>query len=142
MFQIYQNLIQCCYSLWKFQKLLHFYRMKKVFYTLAIVGFSVFLFQCTSKKGATESTARKESKKIYAAAKKRWPEITQANLDSGKVIYRTKCSKCHAAKAIASRSEASWITMIDKMSPMAKLDAKQKEDVSHFILAARAAGLY
>lgn len=96
---------------------------------------------CTSKKKSTGtpniSTASNEV--ILAVAQKKWTGTTQADLDAGKAIYSSKCTKCHEEMKIVARSEKSWLHEIDDMSPKAELTAEEKLKLTKYILSFREA---
>ena len=112
--------------------------MKKFFYSIAIISISIFLLQCTAKKAAV---SKPMSPDVLTFAKKRWPDITQQDLDSGRRIYTTRCTKCHGMKKIAKRSEKAWIKILRVMTRLAKLTPGEKITLAHYILAAREAGV-
>ena len=111
--------------------------MKKLICIIIIFSAAFFLMQCKTLK----MSPAPRPKTMLDIAKNRWPSITQEELDSGKMIYATKCTQCHIAKSIANRSEAEWQTAINKMSPKAKLSQPEKEMLTHYIFTAREAGV-
>jgi cytochrome c5 len=104
------------------------------------------LVYCKTKKN-TETTAKAETKTETKAgaktelsvAQKRWPGTTTEDLAQGKQINDTKCTTCHGAKRIETRSEENWKHMIDVMAPKAKLTADEKDKLTRYILAYREA---
>jgi cytochrome c5 len=100
------------------------------------------LVYCKTKK-KTETTAKAETKaepkNELAIAQKRWPGTTTEDLAQGKQINDTKCTTCHGAKKIETRSEESWKHAIDAMAPKAKLTADEKDKLTRYILAYREA---
>lgn len=108
--------------------------MKKVLFTVAVIAGSILLIQCAAGK---KSAAKNAKSALLVAAEKRWPGVTQHDLDSGRTIFTTRCTKCHLGKNIADKTEAQWVPILDKMSPMAKLAPEQKELLTRYVLAAR-----
>jgi cytochrome c5 len=106
--------------------------MRKLIYLCFLGAGIFFLAECKAGKNAS-----KKNPGLLKVAQKRWPSITQHDLDSGQVIFTTKCTKCHPAKGIPDRTEAQWQTSIDHMAPKAKLTPEQKEILTHYIFAAR-----
>lgn len=102
---------------------------------------AISLVYCTSKKKSTStptiSTASNEV--VLGVAQKRWAGTTQAELDAGKAIYTSKCTKCHEEMKIVPRSEKSWLHEIDEMSPKAELTAEEKLKLTKYILSYREA---
>jgi len=117
--------------------------MKK---TILLSAMALTLVYCKTKKN-TETTAKTETKtETKAAAKteisvaqKRWPGTTEEILAQGKQINDTKCTTCHGAKRIETRSEESWKHAIDVMAPKAKLSADEKDKLTRYILSYREA---
>ncbi len=108
--------------------------MKKVLITVAVIAGSIFLIQCAAGK---KSAAKNAKSALLVVAEKRWPGVTQHDLDSGRTIFTTRCTKCHLAKNIADKTEAQWVPILNKMAPMAKLAPEQKELLTRYVLAAR-----
>jgi len=113
--------------------------MKKI----AILLFSALLLvYCHSKKKTTETKVVKNTvsaSKPLEIAQKRWPNATSVELTEGKTIFETKCTTCHGAKNIPTRSEKSWLHEIADMSPKAKLTPEEKEKLTRYILSFREA---
>lgn len=59
---------------------------------------------------------------------------TSADIDAGKVIYETKCTKCHAAKPVDSFNEDRWVRILKSMIPKAKLDSVQSHQVTAYAM--------
>jgi cytochrome c5 len=110
--------------------------------TILIIGIAVSLFYCKTKKKATDSASsgvKTGAKSELEIAQKRWTGTTTADLNEGKNIFDTKCTRCHGAKNIVTRSEESWNKAIDKMAPKAKLTAEEKDKLTRYILSYREA---
>ena len=115
--------------------------MKKLFYCVSVLGLSIFLIQCTAKKAVATKVPAEVKSPLLSMAQKRWPAITQHDLDSGQNIYRTKCTQCHGVMSITDRTEAQWQTVINKMAPKAKLNPEQTEILTRYLFAARELGV-
>jgi cytochrome c5 len=59
---------------------------------------------------------------------------TSADIDAGKVIYETKCTKCHPAKPVDSFNEDRWVKILKSMIPKAKLDSVQSHQVTAYAM--------
>jgi cytochrome c5 len=57
----------------------------------------------------------------------RFPGYTLASLNEGKMLFETKCSKCHNAKKPQSRTEAQWKKIVPRMTQMAN---KKTENIT------------
>lgn len=111
---------------------------------IVLLFLAISLMYCTSKKKSsttttTASTSTASNDVILSVAQKRWNGTTQADLDEGKKIFTTKCTKCHEEMKIAPRSEKSWLHEIDDMSPKADLTADEKLKLTKYILSVREA---
>ncbi len=114
--------------------------MKQFLYSLAIFSLTILFVQCTAKKGARAAIPSLVTPKLYSIAQARWPSITQHDLEMGRSIFTTRCSKCHKAQAVKSRSEREWVKVIIKMAPKAKLTEEEKIKLTQYVFAARKAG--
>ena len=119
--------------------------MKKKLFILIL---SSLLFYCKTKKKtgapAGNSNTKTESrsgapKSELEIAQKRWAGTTSADLSEGKNIFETKCTRCHGAKNILTRSEENWKASIAKMAPRAKLTEEEKDKLTRYILSYREA---
>ncbi len=91
------------------------------------------LYQCTGPQFILTAPADKE----LTAAQKRWPDATKESLAAGHTIFTTKCTQCHQAKNIPSRSEAEWTKEIAEMAPKAKLTAAETETLTRYVYTVR-----
>lgn len=114
--------------------------MKKYIFLICIALTAAY---CKTKKKTGDTTVKKEgaagAKSELQIAQQRWPGTSSADLNEGKTIYNTKCTRCHGAKKIVTRDEKSWKASIDKMAPRAKLTADEKEKLTRYILSYREA---
>lgn len=109
---------------------------------IPLLLFALTFVYCTSKKKNTASTpvsTTATNETVLGIAQKKWAGTTQSDLDEGKKIYTTKCTKCHEEMKITPRSEKSWIHEIDEMSPKAELTADEKLKLTKYILSFREA---
>lgn len=104
---------------------------------------AIILTACgSSKKSSTPSAAAPSivpGDAQLTAIKAKYPDATAEQLKEGYSIYTGACTNCHGQKNIFKRSEASWLHEIDDMSPKAKLTAEQKDALTKYILAMKAA---
>lgn len=112
----------------------------------AIALVSLMIVSCgTSKKSSTTSSVSVAEPSIIpgeaqlTAIKSKYPDATLAQLNEGHSIYTGACTNCHKQYNIFKRSEASWQHEIDDMSPKANLTASQKEALTKYIFAMKAA---
>jgi hypothetical protein len=58
-----------------------------------------------------------------------------AMLEAGKVIFNTKCAKCHPAKVVENYTVEKWVGILQAMIPKAKLDETESAQVTAFVNA-------
>ena len=108
----------------------------------AVIVFSIsMLTSCgASKKSSAPATSSIiPSETELKAIQVKYPETTLATLNEGHSIFIGACTNCHSQYNIYKRSEASWLHEIDDMSPKAKLTPIQKDALTKYILAMKAA---
>ncbi len=54
--------------------------------------------------------------------------------DLGADVYHSKCGSCHKLYSPSSRNAMSWIKILDKMAPKAKLNEEQQINVTAFLV--------
>ena len=59
----------------------------------------------------------------------------RTQLEQGRVIYITKCTKCHSAEPVARYSPQRWSKIIPDMAGEAKLGSQETEAVRAYIFA-------
>lgn len=55
--------------------------------------------------------------------------------ESGRMVYATKCTRCHAAKNVSSYTFGQWESILKKMVPNAKLSNDEESQVVAYIKA-------
>ncbi len=60
-------------------------------------------------------------------------------LNDGFAVYNGPCTNCHGKKNIFSRTEAEWQKAIDRMAPKAKITEEQKDALTKYVFAMKAA---
>jgi mono/diheme cytochrome c family protein len=116
--------------------------MRKIVLSLGMCAALIAFNACKSKEkpvaSTTPVTTTTPAPSLLSVAEKKFPGITQADLDEGQKIFTGECRKCHGEKKIATRDETKWKEIMDRMAPKAKLDDKQKEKVLRYVLSQRA----
>jgi cytochrome c5 len=57
----------------------------------------------------------------------------QKMVESGKAVYSTKCSRCHAAKNAGSYTSESWDKILQSMIPRAQLNDDEAKQVTMYV---------
>ncbi len=123
--------------------------MKKLIY----LGISVFIFACATKKAETPPSTPPPSPTTSSVPKpppsssitaetfrSSDPNFAFADFSKGKMLYETKCNKCHALKPITSQNIDGWNKYVPDM--VAKynrkfsdlLDARAEELIKGYLL--------
>jgi mono/diheme cytochrome c family protein len=97
--------------------------------TLALSG-------CFPKVGAAPGPLASETMEI---AKARWADETPQALEQGRQAFLSNCSKCHGYPDVVAFPEAKWPATAMRMAGKAKLSGPDAENLTHFVLALRAA---
>jgi mono/diheme cytochrome c family protein len=74
-----------------------------------------------------------------AAIKMKYSDATMSQLAEGHSLYTGVCTNCHGAKNIYRPSDSEWPHIIDDMARKAKITDSQKDAVSKYVFAIRAA---
>lgn len=109
--------------------------MKSKFF-LKILFLSAVLLSCKTKEKESSTNVTSMTPLIEVAQKK-FPGITQTDLNEGESILKNDCSGCHGSPKIKSRDEEGWKKVVDWMAPKAKLNDNQKQKLLQFVLSAR-----
>ena len=104
------------------------------FFILAVALY--FVYSCKVKP-KDSSKSSEPSLPLLEVAQKKFPGITQADLDEGQSIFNNDCSKCHGTPKIKSRGEEGWKKVVDWMAPKASLNDLQKKKLLEFVLSSR-----
>jgi cytochrome c5 len=74
---------------------------------------------------------------MVSRSKQSWPEASQDALDKGRSTFMSKCKQCHALPKPTAKTAEEWPAQVEKMGKLAKLNQEQKDQVLHYLLAAR-----
>jgi hypothetical protein len=72
-----------------------------------------------------------------AAATRRWPDATEAQLASGRATLTARCNHCHGYPDLDAVADERWPSILERMGKNAALDADQTQAVLRFVRAAR-----
>lgn len=100
---------------------------------------ALILTACAAKKSSAPTASIIPGDAELKAIQVKYPNTTMAMLTEGHSIYTGACTNCHGQKNIYKRSEGSWLHEIQDMSPKAKLTENQKDALTKYILAMKAA---
>ena len=104
--------------------------MRKTFLCTAA---AIFVFMSCHNKSVPTVADRTEHP--AAPAKPAEPVVAAADLEAGKVVYTTKCSRCHAAKPVENWTAEGWQPILKSMIPKARLDSVQSYQVTAYVKA-------
>lgn len=61
------------------------------------------------------------------------PTYTAAAIEAGKIIYETKCTRCHAPKPVQDYTTTRWVGILRAMVPKARLDSVQTIQLTAYV---------
>lgn len=62
------------------------------------------------------------------------PAFTEAEVAAGKIVYETKCTRCHAAKPVDSYTTQRWPGILKSMVPRSKLDSVETRQLTAYVM--------
>jgi hypothetical protein len=98
--------------------------MKKTSLIISVI----FLIACGSPK--LLSLNNKDVEK----ADKKFPGITLAELNEGKLIFETNCGRCHPLEKSLNKSEESLRKVVPSMARKSKIDVKSEDLVLKYLI--------
>src|SRR6218665_204738 len=104
--------------------------MRKTF--LLAMAAVIFFAACHNK---TVPTVADRTKQPEVPAKPAEPIVSATELEAGKIVYTTKCAKCHAAKPLENWTNEAWQPILKAMIPKARLDSVQSAQVTAYVKA-------
>ncbi len=96
-----------------------------------VIIFSFILIAC-HRKAVPNVTERTELPP--APVKVVIPDSVSINLAAGKLIYETKCIKCHEAKPVANWNADQWKPILRSMIRKTRLDAAGASQVTAYVM--------
>ena len=93
-----------------------------------IISSAILLVACAAYKPIAPAQADADR------AAKISPGVTLADLNEGKVIFETKCHKCHSLKKPFKKTDDEIEAALPKMAKRAKLDDRQEKLVLDYLL--------
>jgi cytochrome c5 len=90
-------------------------------------------FACRSRKSA-QSPAANSDEQMLKAVQAKIPGTTQADMETGRIVFNGPCTRCHGAKDVSGYEEGRLRDAIDRMSKMAKLNPAEKDAVWKYAL--------
>jgi cytochrome c5 len=70
-----------------------------------------------------------------ALVQSRWPTVTAAGLENGRILYGDRCSGCHALPDPREHSIETWPPQVARMTEPAHLSAEQAELITRYLQA-------
>lgn len=101
--------------------------------TFLFAAAAAFIFMACHNKAVPTVADRTEHP--AAPAKPAEPVVSAELLEAGKLVYTTKCSRCHAAKPVENWTAEGWQPILKSMIPKAKLDSVQSAQVTAYVKA-------
>ena len=105
--------------------------MKKVF-ALSVI---IILIAAACHKKAVPVVSTPPPAEPVAATTPAVAAVDPAMLEAGKVVFNTKCTKCHPAKIVENYTTEKWVGILQAMIPKAKLDETESAQVTAYVNA-------
>ena len=109
--------------------------MRNYYHCLGLVGFAVIsglmMVFLVSGCATTEQLAPPVQVSVLESADRLGYGDEQ--VERGRVIYLSKCIKCHGVRSVQKYSAERWEGILAKMSVKAKLSESEEEDVGAYI---------
>jgi cytochrome c5 len=103
--------------------------MKK---NLIILSFSILVVLVSACSATKKTTASGDAK---AAREIKTSNYTTAELEEGKMLWETKCDRCHKLYLPETRTKEKWEGILPRMSKRSKLDEAEAGKVRGYIMA-------
>jgi hypothetical protein len=100
----------------------------------SLIAFTLLEASCYPK-AATAPPALSASGVALASA--RWPGVTEGALAAGHQLFVTKCNGCHDYPDLTAIPERRWPGILEKMAKKSHLNAEERDNVLHFVVASR-----
>ena len=105
----------------------------KRFVTGSII-ISAFLVSC-HKKAVPEITSRTEFPPAPKSSTQAYPENSPEAIGAGKVLFETRCNRCHDLKIVEVHTPERWTAILQTMIPRARLNEEQAKQVRSYVIA-------
>ena len=70
-------------------------------------------------------------------ASSQWPGVTASSLSTGRALFLVNCNACHGYPDLTLIPDERWPGILEKMAKKSHLEAAERDEVLHFILASR-----
>ena len=100
----------------------------------AVLAVGLLGAACYPKSGPAPAAV---SAATATSASTQWPGVTASSLSAGHDLFLSNCNGCHGYPDLTSIAEGDWPHILDRMAKKSHLDAQQRDDVLHFVLASR-----
>jgi mono/diheme cytochrome c family protein len=100
----------------------------------AILALGLVVEGCYPKVGPDPGTL---SPAITTAAAARWPGVTASTLVTGHDLFLARCNGCHGYPDLVAIPDERWPAIVEKMGNKIHLNAEERDQVLHYILASR-----
>ena len=94
----------------------------------------VLVFAC-HKKTVPEITARTEFPPAPKSSVQSLAENSPEAIAAGKIIFETRCNRCHDLKVVDVYTPERWAAILQTMIPRARLNEDQAKQVRSYVVA-------
>ena len=106
--------------------------MKKAFVLLSILAAGI---AACHNKSVPVIPARTEFPPSPRSTVKPLAENSPEAIAAGKLVFDTRCTRCHDLKAVDAYSSERWTTILQTMIPRARLNEEQAKQVRSYVMA-------
>ena len=98
------------------------------------VTLAILIFAC-HKKTVPEINSRTEFPPPPKSSVPSLPENSPEAIAAGKIIFETRCNRCHDLKVVDVYTPERWTTILQTMIPRARLNEEQAKQVRSYVMA-------
>src|SRR5712671_2759740 len=106
-------------------------KMKKIVVSLSWV----LLILACHKRAVPEITSRTEFPPPPRSSVKATVENSPEAIAAGKIIFETRCNRCHDLKVVDGYTPERWTSILQIMIPRARLNEEQAKQVRSYVIA-------
>jgi mono/diheme cytochrome c family protein len=96
---------------------------------------SALLLNACHNKSVPVITSRTEFPPAPKSSVPPLPENSPEAIAAGKILFETRCNRCHDLKVVDAYTPERWTTILQTMIPRARLNEEQGKQVRSYVMA-------
>ena len=100
-----------------------------------LVFLSAVVILACHKKTVPEISSRTEFPPAPKFSVQSFPENSPEAIAAGKIIFETRCNRCHELKVVDVYTPERWTSILQTMIPRARLNEEQAKQVRSYVIA-------